>query len=334
MQKTDANENSLSSVLYRGFVGLLFGFANVIPGVSGGTVMVVLGVYERIISIITDFRHRIKSDWKFFLPIVAGMAVAIVLFGRLMSGLLENHKAVTQMFFIGVIVFSVPAIFKSAAFDSRKKLNIKPACVLAFVLVLGLMTYMSLSKANDELKTLKSKDAAETIAESEVKNGIVLIDRNSKTEKVAARVTVLAEKEEKQDVYAPDHSALHLTLLIVYGAVAAATMIIPGISGSLVMVMLGQYENVMHAIKHFDVVTLLPFGIGCVLGIVFCAKLIRWLLDRHSQLTYSAILGFVLGSILSVFPGWGAVASIAGIIAFLIGGGCIVGCNWLSKRFG
>ena len=140
-------------------------------------------------------------------------------------------------------------------------------------------------------------------------------------------------KNAEEETYTPDHSALHLLLLIVYGAVACSTMIIPGISGSLVMVMMGQYENIMHALKHFDVPVLLPFGIGCLLGLIFCARLIRWLLSRHSQLTYSAILGFVVGSVLSVFPGWDTVFSLAGIIAFLIGGACIIGCDLLSRKF-
>ena len=143
-----------------------------------------------------------------------------------------------------------------------------------------------------------------------------------------------AETEQPaQTEYKPDHRWWSLLLQIVYGAVACSTMIIPGISGSLVMVMMGQYQNIMDAIKHFDILTLLPFGIGCLIGLIFCAKLIRWLLEKHSQLTYSAILGFVLGSILPVFPGWSAVFSVGGIIAFLIGGACIVGCELLSRRF-
>lgn len=310
VSKQSQNENSLSSILYRVFVGIMFGFANVIPGVSGGTVMVVLGVYERIIGIITDFRHKIKTEWKFFLPILIGMGIAILLFGSIMSTLLDKHRDVTQMFFIGVIVFSIPQIFKCAAFDAHKKLNLKPQYIVAFVLVLALMVFMSLSKANDELKDIKDKK-----------------------EQTAQTQTVEAAEEEAEEEYTPDHSALHLILLVVYGAVACSTMIIPGISGSLVMVMMGQYEGIMHALKHFDVLVLLPFGIGCLIGLIFCAKLIRWLLSKHSQLTYAAILGFVVGSILSVFPGWKAVFSLAGIIAFIVGGACILGCELLSRKF-
>ncbi|MBR5752779.1 MAG: DUF368 domain-containing protein [Clostridia bacterium] len=307
------NENSIGAVLYRVFMGILFGFANVIPGVSGGTVMVVLGVYERIIGIITAFAKKIKKEWKFFLPILVGMGIAVVIFGKLMSGLLEKHAQITQMFFIGVIVFSVPQIFRKAAFDKKKKLNVKPVGIVAFVLMLALMVFMAYSPANDEKARLKAeKETLETIEE--------VLDENGE------------KAQAEKDAYAPDHSAGRLLLLVIYGAVAASTMIIPGISGSLVMVMLGQYKNIMDAIANWDFVALVPFGVGCLLGLVFCAKLIRWLLKHHEQITYSAILGFVLGSILPVFPGWEWALSLGGLIAFLIGGACIIACEMLSPE--
>ncbi|MBR4236522.1 MAG: DUF368 domain-containing protein [Clostridia bacterium] len=316
------NENTLPQILYRVFVGILFGFANVIPGVSGGTVMVVLGVYERIIGIITDFFKKIKTEWKFFLPILAGMGIAIILFGKIMSALLDKHAQVTQMFFIGVIVFSIPGILKKAITVKKTKKNKKRrrskktdvCCVIAFVLMLALMVFMYLSPANDEKAALKAE--------------------KEQTEEILAEVTGEGENapaSEKEE-YDPDHSAGHLVMLFVYGAVAAATMIIPGISGSLVMVMLGQYKGIMDAVAHFDIIYLLPFGAGVLLGIVFCAKGIKWLLKHHERVTYSAILGFVVGSILPVFPGWKAAISLAGIIAFLIGGACIVACDLLAPK--
>ena len=313
------NENTLPQILYRVFVGILFGFANVIPGVSGGTVMVVLGVYERILGIITDFFRKIKTEWKFFLPIIVGMGIAILLFGKLMSALLDKHAQVTQMFFIGVIVFSVPGILKKAITVKKTKKNKKRrrskntdiCCVVAFVLMLALMVYMFMSPANKEKENLKQE--------------------KTQTEEVAVEGEAAGPAAEK-DEYDPDHSAGHLALLFVYGAVAAATMIIPGISGSLVMVMLGQYKGIMDAIAHMDIIYLLPFGVGVLVGIVFCAKGIKWLLRHHERVTYSAILGFVVGSILPVFPGWSAAFSVAGIIAFLIGGACIIACDLLAPK--
>ena len=375
------DENSVSSILYRVFIGFVFGFANIIPGVSGGTAMVVFGVYERIIAIITDFKHKIKTEWKFFLPILLGMGAAILLFGILMSDLLEKYNAFMQMFFMGVIVFSLPQIFKYACYNDAKKLNIKPAHVIAFLLVLALMVFMAwedgrqndkeaagakqaaeeTALSSDEWKVGKiapvtvvankkviDEEAAKNDPEAEpvilYEEGQVIVNEGDVVDEkqiaALAKIGLLNEsvptdetEDKKSDGsgdYNPDHSVGRLLMLVVYGAVASSTMIIPGISGSLVMVLLGQYEAVVGAVKHIDILTLLPFGVGCLIGIIFCAKLIRWLLKKHSQLMYSAILGFVLGSILTVFPGWNYVVP---VIAFLIGAACIVGCELLGRKF-
>ena len=131
--------------------------------------------------------------------------------------------------------------------------------------------------------------------------------------------------QAEKAAYAPDHSAGRLLLLVIYGAVAASTMIIPGISGSLVMVMLGQYKNIMDAIANWDFAVLVPFGVGCLLGLVFCAKLIRWLLKSPVKVAKPKV-------ILPVFPGWEWALSLGGVIAFLIGGACIIACEMLSPE--
>ena len=299
MQTTKkTNELAPGTILFRIFSGIIFGFANVIPGVSGGTMMVVLGMYERIIGIITDLRHKLKSEWKFYVPVAVGMGIAIILFGTIMSKLLEAHEPVMQMFFIGVIIFSIPGIFKLAAFEKKgKKRSTKKEiiCAICFVLMLALMVFMAFSDANDEKAAIKAAEGVEEAIEL-------------------------------------DHSAGHLIMLVIYGAIACATMIIPGISGSLVMVMLGQYKTIMAAIAAMDILYLLPFAVGCLLGLIFIAKLIKYLLKNHERATYSAILGFVLGSILPIFPGWNVAFSISGIIAFVIGGACIVACNLLAPK--
>ena len=277
------NENSLSQILYRVFVGVIFGFANIIPGVSGGTAMVVFGMYERIILVITDFKNRIREDWKFFLPIVVGMGISIFLFGSIMDVVLTRHESLMQMFFIGVIVFSVPMIARKS-FAAKRGLKADLPCAIAFLAMLGVMIWMAVAKAN------------------------------------------AAEVEEVK----AEGSFLLLALeLIGSGALACATMIIPGISGSLVMVMIGMYGKIMAALHTFDLAQLIPFGIGMIIGLFACAKLIRYLLKHHERVTYSAILGFVVGSVFAIFPGWSYVAP---VIAFAVGAVAIVACDRLSAR--
>ena len=144
-------KESLGQVLYRVFIGIIFGFANIIPGVSGGTAMVVFGVYERIILFITDIRHRLKHDWKFFLPIGIGMAISILFFGSVMDVLLQKHEALMQTFFIGVIVFSVPMIFKEA-FGGKRDRSKDLLCAIIFLVVLALMVVMAVLKTDTDQK--------------------------------------------------------------------------------------------------------------------------------------------------------------------------------------
>lgn len=296
-------KSRIFSALYRVLIGIVFGFANIIPGVSGGTAMVVFGVYERIILIITDFRKRIKTEWRFFLPIIIGMGVSILAFGMLMDKVLESNKQLAQMFFIGVIVFSVPMIFKKAVLGKR---NLKKdgICALCFIAMLAIMIGMAAFNANNPSDAEAEAPQAATLSEP-----------------------VEADATEAEKTFLDN--ALNVVIMVVCGAVACATMIIPGISGSLVMVMLGVYEDIISAVSSLDFAALIPFAIGMVIGIVFCAKLIKFLLNKYSRETYSAILGFVVGSVFSIFPGWSYILP---ALAFMLGAAAIVGCDALSKK--
>jgi len=116
------------------------------------------------------------------------------------------------------------------------------------------------------------------------------------------------------------------------GIVAASCMIIPGISGSFVMLLMGMYGTIISAVANLDFLVLIPFGVGAVLGLLFCAKLIKWLLAKFAMPTYSAILGFVFGSILCIFPGWAAMLNIGPIIACVLGLAAITLCNKFSPE--
>lgn len=283
------DRESFGQVLYRVFIGIIIGFANVIPGVSGGTAMVVFGVYERIILFLTDIRHRLKEDWKFFLPIGVGMAISILFFGSVMDVLLQKHEALTQTFFIGVIVFSVPMIFREA-FAGKRDRSKDLLCVVIFLVVVALMVVMAVIKTDT--------DQQKAVIEAGVEQGEVAVSGGS--------------------------WLLEAVKMVGCGALGCATMIIPGISGSLVMVIIGVYGEIMAALHTLNLAVLVPFAIGCLLGLFFCAELIRFLLKRYPRQTYSAILGFVVGSVFPIFPGW---AYIAPVIAFGVGAAAIVICD-------
>lgn len=246
--------------------GMVLGISNIIPGVSGGTMAVVFGIYDRLIGLIAGFRKKIKEEWKFLLFLVAGLLVAVFAFSRVMKYLLENYNALVNCFFIGVMAGSLPLLVKTGDF---KKLKL--SSVLAFLVTLGFMIWMTLSRNIGGL-----------------------------------------------DFSATSRWIMTL-LMLVFGIVSSACMLIPGISGSFVMVLIGGYTPIINALSSFDVLLLVFYAIGAVLGIYFCAKAIKSLFARFHQQSYAAIIGFVLGSVFVILPPLATFLSVWPYVLIIVG---------------
>lgn len=229
--------------------GAIIGLANIIPGVSGGTMAVVLNIYDKLINSISNIKKHTKESILFLIPIVVGAVLAILLLSKGLTYLLDHHYMVTNFFFIGVIFGSIPMIFKRATADGFKILHVIP--FLVTLLMMLAMVFLS------------PDEAAQTVTR--------------------------------------DLSVFSFIRVMVCSAVAAVCMIIPGISGSFVMLLLGVYTTVITAISEFNILMLVPIGIGVLLGLIFGAKLIDFVLKKFPQATYFAILGFVIGSIPVMF---------------------------------
>ena len=266
------------------FIGIILGIANVIPGVSGGTMAASFGIYVQLIQLIphlgSEQKNNLRKNLLFLIPLGVGAAASILLFSKLVTYLLENYNVPTNFFFIGVILGSIPLIFGKTV-----KPRFKPSLLLPFLVTLGIMVLMA-----------------------------VFRDRTD-TGMVMETLTVG-----------------NFFLLLLYGVISAASMIIPGISGSFILVLIGSYSAVMKAVSTLNIPLLIPFAIGALLGLVFCAKAIGWLLERFEQLTYAAILGFVLGSILTLFPaGFDFRRDSLICLAVLVVGGAV---TYLFNRLG
>lgn len=278
----------MSHDLFMVLVGLMFGLANVIPGVSGGTIAVVFGVYERLIGVIADFRHQWKKELRFLITFCLGAGIGVLIFGRLMDWVLTHYPSLANSFFVGVILGSLPMIAKKAL-QKGGRLSLRASNLLPGLVTLALMVAMTVSGTGD---------------------------------KSASEITGSYFSQ--------------CVRLLIWGVVAMSCMIIPGISGSFVMVLMGAYGVVIGAVALLTsspleaMPLIIPFGIGCLIGLFGCAKLIRWLLEKYEMPTYSAILGFVIGSVFSIFPGWGEFFTVGAIAAFLVGVACIVLCNHYS----
>ena len=280
--------------LYIFIAGLVFGLANVIPGVSGGTMAVVFGVYERLINLIANIRKDLRKELPFVAVFGGGALVGILAFGKLMKWVLQNHAAEANAFFIGVILGSIPilvgfAFRKTSRKTGKSRWVFNAGNIIPMLVTFAIMIPMAFSGDAGE-----AKEAA-----------------------VAAEVT--------------GFNLLNTLLYVVYGVIAVTTMIIPGISGSFVMLLIGFYGTIISAVADLNFLVLVPFGVGCVVGLFTVAKLIKWLLKKYPRPSYSAILGFVLGSILCLFPGWSQMLAFWPILMVVVGFAAITLCNRISE---
>lgn len=265
--------------------GIVIGIANIIPGVSGGTMMVTMGIYDKLLGSITGLFKQFKKSVKTLFPYFIGMAVGIVAFAFLLTKvLLVKFPLPTAFAFIGLIAGGIPVLVKRVkGAGAAKKTSASGgfvSCVVVFVLFFALIIGMQF----------------------------------------------LGEGAEK--TVTP--SVLSALIMLVMGVLAAAAMVVPGVSGSLLLLAFGYYNTVTGAVTEFisavfdwnlpvlleKTAILFPFGIGVLLGIFFVAKLIEWLLAHYARLTYCGILGLVAASPVPVFlNAWGGSVGVVVILA-------------------
>lgn len=265
--------------------GVVIGVANVIPGVSGGTMMVAMGIYDKLISAITGLFKEFKKSVKFLLPIGIGMALGIVVLSKIIALMFDYIPFQTNCLFIGLIVGSFPFILKNVKGHSIKIQHIL-ACVFFFGLVVG--------------SALLGEGSGEDAA---LVGGIVPMIK-----------------------------------LFAVGVIASATMIIPGVSGSMVLMLLGYYDAIISNISVFieNLVTFnvpglleglqifIPFGLGVVVGIFAVAKVVEIIFEKFPLVAYWAIIGLIVASPFAIFitskgEGFSVVSAITGAVALAVG---------------
>lgn len=245
--------------------GLVIGVANIIPGVSGGTMAVLLGMYDQLIESVSSWRRHFMDSLRLLLPVALGAGSGILLFSRMIKYLLSYFPMATNFFFLGLVFGGIPVIYKRAAAGRFRPLNLLP-----FAAALCVMIAVPLLSAQSGASGL-----------------------------ITALTPVVF---------------IRLTLC---GALAAACMILPGVSGSMVMMILGIYTSVLTAISDFNIPLLIPVGIGVLAGLLGGAKVIHLCLKRFPQSTYWAILGLIAGSVLPVARSAGFTPSLEGVFALV-----------------
>lgn len=265
--------------------GMVIGLANVIPGVSGGTMMVSMGIYDKLIYSINNLFKKFKECFRILLPYLVGMVLAIVLGSFALKAAFRDYPLPTNALFIGLILGSLPYIIRET-----KGEKIGWQGVLAFILLFALVVGLKLAEADNVVKV-------------SLNVGTVLV-------------------------------------MLLLGAICSAAMVIPGVSGSMILKTLGYYEPVVtEAIPGLvkgissgnwtavlqNAGILLPFAIGIVAGIFGIAKLIEVLMKKWKGRTYCGILGMVCASPVvilmdtSIYEGFNAVICVVSVVALAIG---------------
>ncbi|MEM9950711.1 MAG: DUF368 domain-containing protein [Chloroflexota bacterium] len=245
------------------FSGFAMGASDIVPGVSGGTMAFILGVYETLLNAIKSYSaDAVKSVLAFFgsndnkptfmgivdqlhirflIPLGLGLALALVLLSSLLEGLIANQPTYIFAFFAGLIIASVIAI----------GYKVKWGIVPIIALVIG--TLIAYFVTNPELGTLGD---------------------------------------------AMGHGPL---ALFISGAIAICAMILPGISGAFILLVLGQYEFILGAVSDRDIVSIAFVGIGAVLGLAIFSRFLSWLLKRYEHPTIALLVGFMIGSMRLIY---------------------------------
>lgn len=260
-----------------GIKGFFMGIANIIPGVSGGTLAITMGIYEELIEAISHFFTKLKKNINFLIPIIIGALLSIVIGSKVIGFSLEKYPLPTILFFTGLILGGLPMLYR------KIKGNFKPLNIIIFILTFAIIIGLMF-----------------------LKSGTSVTFNNM--------------------------NMLGYIMLFIVGMVAAATMIIPGISGSFMLMVMGYYKPIINTINDLtafnnigtNIAILMPFGIGVLVGIVLIAKLIEFLFKKFEVPTYFGIIGFVLASIIGIFTStenlsFSILPFIIGIVLFILG---------------
>ena len=265
--------------------GMVIGVANIIPGVSGGTMAVSMGIYDKLIHCVTHILKEFKKSIKFLIPIGIGMVLALIGLSFVIEAAFEHFPAQTNLLFIGLIVGGLPAVTKKIK-GQKIRFGYLVGAILFFALVVGLAA----------------------VGEG---NG------------VDADMTF---------------NFINVLKFFGVGVIASATMVIPGVSGSMMLMLMGYYQPIIETISTFvkalvafDVPVLLqccgvlvPMGIGIVIGIVVIAKIIEIIFEKFPMYAYWAIIGLIVASpfailLLSEFGTITVVTVITSIVTFALG---------------
>lgn len=289
--------------LLRGFA---MGAADIVPGVSGGTVALVLGIYGHLVESIRNgasaLGHLLKGDvggsvrllkavdWAFLVTLLVGIVSAVAALSQLIETALEDRPVEMAGLFLGLVAGSVVLAWGLLTHRTARNATVLAVAAVAFFLLLGLSSGVT-------------EDAVDQV----------------------------------------DSPALWV--LFGSGAIAICAMILPGISGSFLLVVMGMYAAVLGAVTDRDLVSLAAFGMGCLVGLAIFSQVLHWALKHHYDTVMAVLIGLMLGSLRVLWPWPGGVEStelaapgtdggvLVPVMMMVLGLIVVPGIDWVSHRF-
>ena len=251
--------------------GVLMGSADIVPGVSGGTIALITGIYAHLVEAISKIRFGFvkpllkgdfngfvtqlfdEIDFKFFIPLILGIGVAFLTLAKVVTYCMDVHTALTYSFFLGLIIASAVILFKKL-----NEINLKN---IVFALIGAVLTFIFVSL----------------------------------------------------NPIAANHSLL---VIFISGMIAICAMILPGISGSFLLLLLGQYKYMLNALHQLHFTEIIVFVVGALIGILGFSKILNYLLKNHEEVTMAFLIGVMLGSL--KVPGVEIINSVSLNVAALL----------------
>ncbi len=246
-------ERSIKDYIFLSLKGVAMGAADVVPGVSGGTIAFITGIYEELLNTINAVNlealtklktEGVKGFWNhingnFIVALFLGIGISVASLAKLITYLMENQAVLLWSFFFGLIISSIYLVGKKITKWSISK-------IIGLIIGTGIAFYITL------LPPMENPNA--------------------------------------------------LWYVFLSGAIAICAMILPGISGSFILLLLGSYELVLTSIKDFKLTIIAVFASGCIVGLLSFSKLLSWMFKKHHDLTIAVLTGFLIGSLNKIWP--------------------------------
>ena len=256
-----------NSIFKTVFYGLCLGVSLLPPGFSVATMAMILGIYEDLIGLLNDlFSTKMKKVIKTLVCLGVGAVIAIAVFAQLIELASDNFPYQTNFLFLGLIVATIPLIYKQA----NVKANFKPKHYI-FLIIAFLITASFAFDGN-----------------------LALVDLEG------------------------DMTVFKIVFLIFVGALVSSSMILPGLSAALMLILIGAYQFLLESINTLNLIVLGSVAVGAVMGLVICGRLIKHLLENNETTLYSISIGLIIGSIPVVLLRYGMPVSIFDISTSLI----------------